>query len=141
VSANRREPKGTDLSVLVHNVQTQGFQELSKVGLDGQSDQGLVCNLISRDLSGSQDLNVSWGKILPGQHHLCHHHPDVSEFYVIISGTPMIHLGDADFRAKPGDGIYIPIGTTHGITNDTDSDVDMVVGMSKPADWEFVPDE
>lgn len=131
----------TDLSRLVHNMHREGFKELDKVGLKGQSDQGLVCNLISRDLSGSDDLNVSWGRILPGQHHLCHHHPDASEFYVILSGTPLIHLGDQEYRAGPGDGIYIPRGTTHGITNDTDSDVDMIVGVSKPADWQFVPDE
>ncbi|AUI50571.1 cupin domain-containing protein [Arthrobacter crystallopoietes] len=131
----------TDLSRLVHNVHREGFKELDKVGLKGQPDQGLVCNLISRDLSGSDDLNVSWGRILSGQHHLCHHHPDASEFYVVLAGTPLIHLGDKEYRASPGDGIYIPRGTTHGITNDTESDVDMIVGVSKPADWQFVPDE
>lgn len=138
---NRRLPVGTDPSVLVHNVHEQGFSELTKIGLKGQPDEGLVCNLISRDLSGSDDLNVSWGRILPGQHHLCHHHPDASEFYVVISGTPIVHLGDSEFRAKPGDGIYIPRGTTHGITNDTNANVEMVVGMSMPADWQFIPDE
>lgn len=130
-----------DLSRLVHNAHDIGFSDLDKVGLKGQRDQGQVCNLISRDLSGSVDLNVSLGRILPGQHHLCHHHPDASEFYVVISGTPVVHLNGTDYRARPGDGIYIPRGTSHGITNDTDENVELVVGMSKPADWEFVSDE
>ncbi|MFF2244365.1 cupin domain-containing protein [Arthrobacter sp. NPDC058130] len=126
---------------LVHNVHKQGFTALDKVGLSGQRDQGLVSTLISRDLSGSDDLCVSWGRILPGQHHLCHHHPDASEFYVVLSGTPLVHLGASTYRAKPGDGIYIPRGTTHGLTNDGEENVELIVGVSKPADWQFVPDE
>lgn len=130
-----------DLDRLVHNAGDIGFSDLTKIGLKGQPDQGQVCNLISRDLSGSDDLNVSLGRILPGQHHLCHHHPDASEFYVVIAGTPIVHLDGTDYRARPGDGIYIPRGVSHGITNDTDENVELVVGMSKPADWEFVADE
>ncbi|AMM34466.1 hypothetical protein SA2016_3809 [Sinomonas atrocyanea] len=130
-----------ELSRLVHNVHEQGFQELDRVGLSGQRDQGLVSTLISRDLSGSDDLCVSWGRILPGQRHLCHHHPDASEFYVVISGSPLVYLGDEAYRAKPGDGIYIPRGLRHGALNDTDEAVDLVVGVSKPADWEFVHEE
>ncbi|BAS14167.1 hypothetical protein AHiyo8_24700 [Arthrobacter sp. Hiyo8] len=60
---------------------------------------------------------------------------------MVISGEPLVHLGDTEYRAKPGDGIYIPRGTTHGITNDGDEDVNLVVGVSKPADWQFVADE
>jgi mannose-6-phosphate isomerase-like protein (cupin superfamily) len=130
-----------DLERLVHNVHVEGFKDLDKVGRAGQRDEGLVCPLINPDLSGSTDLNVSWGRILPGQHHLKHHHPDASEFYVIISGSPLIHLGDKEFRAKPGDAVYIPIDVTHGITNDSTEPVDLVVGMSVPAGWQFVPDE
>ncbi|MBN9157759.1 MULTISPECIES: cupin domain-containing protein [unclassified Microbacterium] len=130
-----------DLGRLVHNAHEIGFTDLAKTGLKGQQDQGQVCTLISRDLSGSDDLNVSLGRILPGQHHLCHHHPDASEFYVVVSGTPLVHLDGSEHRARPGDGIYIPRGTVHGITNDTGEIVELVVGMSKPADWEFVSDE
>ncbi|UZX03176.1 cupin domain-containing protein [Arthrobacter sp. CDRTa11] len=137
----RGETSVINLEKLVHNVHEQGFQPLEKIGLKGQQDQGLVSTLISRDLSGSDDLCVSWGRILPGQHHLCHHHPDASEFYVVLKGAPIVHLGDTTYRAKPGDGIYIPRGTTHGITNDSQENVDLVVGVSKPADWQFVPDE
>ncbi|MFE4413998.1 cupin domain-containing protein [Streptomyces sp. NPDC056821] len=130
-----------DLSLLVHNVHEQAFKELDKIGLAGQRDQGLVCPLISPALSGSTDVNVSWGRILAGQHHLCHHHPDASEFYVVVAGTPTIHLGNKEFVAKPGDAVYIPTGTIHGITNKTAEPVDLVVGMSVPANWTFVPDE
>jgi quercetin dioxygenase-like cupin family protein len=136
-----RETQEVDLTKLVHNMDEVGFKELDKTGLRGQKDQGLVCTLISGDLSGSDDLCVSRGRILPGQRHLCHHHPDASEFYVVLTGTPVVHLGNSDHRARPGDAIYIPRGTTHGITNDGDEPVELVVGMSKPADWQFVHDE
>jgi mannose-6-phosphate isomerase-like protein (cupin superfamily) len=133
--------KTSNLTRLVHNVHEQGFQELDRIGLNGQRDQGLVSTLISRDLSASDDLCVSWGRILPGQRHLCHHHPDASEFYVVVSGNPLVFLGDEEYRAKPGDGIYIPRGLKHGAWNDTVEPVELVVGVSKPADWEFVHDE
>ncbi|WP_051166435.1 cupin domain-containing protein [Amycolatopsis orientalis] len=130
-----------DLSRLVHSVAQQGFAELGKTGLRGQRDEGLVCPLINPQLSGSDDLNVSWGRIRPGQHHLRHHHPDASEFYVVIGGEPLIHLGDQDFRARPGDAVYIPKSVVHGLTNDTGQDVDLVVGMSVAENWTFIPDE
>jgi mannose-6-phosphate isomerase-like protein (cupin superfamily) len=130
-----------DLTRLVHTTQQQGFTPLDKVGLAGQLDEGLVCPLISATLSGSTDLNVSWGRIMPGQHHLRHHHPDASEFYVVLSGEPLVHLGDTSFRAAPGAAVYIPANVIHGITNDTDRPIEMVVGMSVPARWQFVPDE
>jgi mannose-6-phosphate isomerase-like protein (cupin superfamily) len=130
-----------DLSRLVRNVANEGFKPLDNVGLRGQKDEGLICNLISRDLSGSVDLNVSWSKMLPGQHHLCHHHPDASEFIVILKGNPLMHLGAKRFRGKPGDGIYVPFDVVHGVTNDTDEVCEMIVGLSKPADWQFIFDE
>jgi oxalate decarboxylase/phosphoglucose isomerase-like protein (cupin superfamily) len=130
-----------DLAKLVRNIADEGFKPLDKVGLKGQRDEGLICNLVSRDLSGSIDLNVSWSRMLPGQHHLCHHHPDASEFIVILKGSPLMHLGDKRFRGKPGDGIYVPHDVIHGITNDTDEECEFIVGLSMPADWQFIFDE
>jgi mannose-6-phosphate isomerase-like protein (cupin superfamily) len=135
------ELQNVDLARLRRNVGDEGFKPLDNVGLRGQHDEGLICNLISRDLSGSTDLNVSWSKMLPGQHHLCHHHPDASEFIVFLEGTPLVHLGSKQFRARPGDGIYIPYDVIHGVTNDTDTVCEMIVGLSKPADWQFIFDE
>jgi mannose-6-phosphate isomerase-like protein (cupin superfamily) len=129
-----------DLARLVRNIDA-GFTPLDKRGLRGQPDEGLICPLVSRDLSGSADLNVSWSRMLPGQHHLRHHHPDASEFYVFLKGTPRVYLGDKEFRARPGDGVYIPTNCLHGLTNDTDEVVELIVGLSKPADWQFVFDE
>lgn len=129
-----------DLSRLVRNIEA-GFIPLDKVGLNGQRDEGLICPLISRDLSGSVDLNVSWSRMLPGQHHLRHHHPDASEFYVFLSGTPRVYIGDQEFRARRGDAVYIPTNCLHGLANDTDEVVELIVGLSKPADWEFIFDE
>lgn len=128
-------------SRLIHNVDVEGFRALDKTGRRGQPDEGLVCNLISPELCGSDDLNVSWGRILPGQHHLCHHHPDASEFYVVVSGNPLVHLGGHTHRARPRDAVYIPRNVSHGITNDTSEPVDLVVGMSVPSNWTFVADE
>ena len=68
-------------------------------------------------------------------------HPDASEFCVVIKGTMLFHLGNQTFRARTGDGIYIPKYVTHGLTNDTGEVAELIVGLSLPADWQFVFDE
>ena len=133
-----RLPEGVRL---VRNVREQGFTALTNVGLSGQLDEGLVCPLINRELSGSDDLAVGMGQILPGQHHLKHHHPDASEFYVFTAGTPIVHIDGEDLRVDAGTAVYIPRNVVHGIINDTDTVVELVFGMSMPEGWGFVFDE
>lgn len=126
---------------LVQNRDKIGFVHLDRVTPSGLRDEGQICTLISDKLSGATEFTISWGRGLPGQHHVKHHHSSVAEFYVVISGTPIIHLGDEDIRAKPGDAFYIPPMTTHGYTNDTDEPFEIVAGVSGVGTWDFIPDE
>ena len=126
---------------LVTNVDEQGFVELDFVTESGIRDEGLISRLIAADVNDAREFTISWGRMLPGQHHVKHHHADVAEFYVIVKGTPLIHLEDGQVRAKPGDAIYIPPNTLHGITNDTDEVVDLVAGVNCVGRWDFLPDE
>jgi mannose-6-phosphate isomerase-like protein (cupin superfamily) len=95
-------------------------------------DEGLVCELISRARSGSQDIGLGVGRMLPGQYHIRHHHPDGSEFYYFLSGECTVHLDGEDVRARPGTAIYIPPGCVHSVRNDTDGVVELLYGLSKP---------
>lgn len=126
---------------LVHNVFDLGFVELDHVTPSGIRDEGLICQLISDSRSGASEFTINWGRMLPGQHHVRHHHDEAAEFYVIIAGTPIIHLGAERIRARPGDAFYIPPGTLHGITNDTEEIVDLVAGVNRVGSWDFIADE
>ncbi len=46
-----------------------------------------------------------------------HAHRD--EFWYIVSGEGMVHLGGSDSPAKPGDSFYCPRGTEHRVTGGT----------------------
>lgn len=126
---------------LVQSIDDLGFVELDHVTPSGICDEGLICQLISDRRNDAKEFTVSWGRMLPGQHHVRHHHADVAEFYVIVGGTPIIHLGADQIRAKPGDAFYIPPGTIHGITNDTQEVVDLVAGVNRVGSWDFIADE
>lgn len=126
---------------LVQNIDDLGFVELDHVTPSGVRDEGLICQLISDKVNGAKEFTVNWGRMLPGQHHVKHHHAEVAEFYVIVAGTPIIHLGAEDIRAGVGDAFYIPPNTLHGITNDTDQVVELVAGVNAVGSWDFIPDE
>ncbi len=128
-------------SRLVQNIDARGFIELDHLTPSGIRDEGLICPLISESVNAAKEFTVSWGRMLPGQHHVKHHHASVAEFYVIVKGSPIIHLGDADLRARPGDAIYIPPNTLHGISNDTGDIIDFVAGVNSVGTWDFIPDE
>lgn len=128
-------------SRLVQNRDELGFVDLDRVTPSGIKDEGQICNLISDKLNGAQEFTICWGRGLPGQHHVKHHHTGVAEFYVIISGNPIIHLGEEDIRAKPGDAFYIPPMTTHGYTNDTDEPFELIGGVNSVGSWDFILDE
>ena len=41
-------------------------------------------------------------------------------------------MGDEDIEAEPGVIFYMPSGMVHGLRNDGDEDVELLVGLSKP---------
>jgi mannose-6-phosphate isomerase-like protein (cupin superfamily) len=95
-------------------------------------DDGRVIALISRELSGSKDLNVGIGRISPGEYHIKHHHPEGSEFYFFLSGECRVWLDDQQVVARRGTSIYIPPGCVHAIRNDGTEPSDLIYGLSRP---------
>jgi mannose-6-phosphate isomerase-like protein (cupin superfamily) len=45
-----------------------------------------------------------------------HMHPKTNEIQYIVEGTGTIWLGDKEVKVKPGDLVFIPMGTAHGGT-------------------------
>ena len=59
----------------------------------------------------------------PGAATQPHYHPVTEEIYYILSGSAIMRIGDETRTAGPGDGIAIPPGAPHQITNTGESDL------------------
>lgn len=116
----------------VNRVRDDAFQPLTAKPEADRREEGFTCNLISREKAGSEDLRVTYCRMLPGQYHLRHHHPQASEFYFVIQGACAVYLGGETVRATPGTAIYIPRNTVHAVRNDTESVCEFLAGFNRP---------
>ena len=66
-------------------------------------------------------LNVNPGAKLSLQmHHMR------AEHWVVVSGTATVINGEAILTLKEGDSTYIPIGTVHGLENNTNKHLEII---------------
>jgi len=56
-------------------------------------------------------------KIEPGKVFAWHNHPH-AQFGVILEGGGVFRVGEAEWRARPGDGYFIPPGVFHELRTD-----------------------
>lgn len=98
-------------------VQISNKKLIRNVNFHGESrDQGVFKELISEEMANDLYLGIGWLK--PGEVHILHHHPDVSEFYFVLKGSAKITVGDETMEASQGTACYIPVGVKHKIVND-----------------------
>ncbi len=58
-----------------------------------------------------------WYRIEPGRVFAWHNHPH-AQFGVILEGGGTFRVGESEWRAKPGDGYFIPPGVFHELKTD-----------------------
>jgi quercetin dioxygenase-like cupin family protein len=90
----------------------------------------LVSRVATRDLTGSDALSISLGRLLPGKSHSKHRHSNGSEFYYFTRGSGLLHIDGSDVRAEAGTFAYIPPNTVHGLLNDTQDVVELITVCS-----------
>jgi Cupin domain len=78
------------------------------------------------DLDGIADF-VDLTVIPPGSTIGLHHHSDSLELYFIIAGNPLVTVDDQDHRLGRGGLALVHPGGSHGLTNDSNEDVVMLV--------------
>ncbi|MFF2409959.1 cupin domain-containing protein [Streptomyces sp. NPDC058092] len=61
-----------------------------------------------------------------------HRHGDDEESYIILRGSGLMHLDDAEFRVDAGDVIPNRPHGTHGLVNDGDEDLHLLVFEISP---------
>lgn len=72
---------------------------------------------------GAEDFVFGLARITAGTHYTLHHHAP-AEYYHVLEGTGVIHVGGASYPVNPGDTVHVPPNVVHGI--DT-ADQDLLV--------------
>jgi mannose-1-phosphate guanylyltransferase / mannose-6-phosphate isomerase len=55
--------------------------------------------------------------VKPGQSLSLQYHYQRAEHWVVVQGTAMVQIGDAEHRTRPGQYHYIPLKERHRLTN------------------------
>lgn len=66
----------------------------------------------------------------PGQTQQPHEHGDQDKFYYIVAGRGRFWLGDEQVTAEAGEVVWAPAGVTHGVTNEDDHRLTLLVGIA-----------
>lgn len=66
----------------------------------------------------------------PGQVQSPHEHTDQDKFYYIVAGRGRFWLGDERVTAAAGEVVWAPAGLVHGVTNEGDERLTMLVGIA-----------
>ena len=91
--------------------------------------------------SGPVDLYEIWSKsdfesnvdfmdrvvVPPGTTIGFHRHGNNEEMYIVLNGNGRMRIEDEEVVVKQGDMILNPAGGQHGLTNDSDDDIDILV--------------
>jgi|SRR5215207_5447772 len=78
---------------------------------------GLVSHiLLQRGNLPDVSLTATWVDVIPGSRRWLHDHPS-EQVYVITGGSGRMLVGEEERQVGPGDLIYVPSGTIHGIEN------------------------
>lgn len=64
--------------------------------------------------------------IYPGQRFMLEYHLKRDEHWTILKGTGKIELDDRTFELSVNESVYIPRGSSHRITNQSNSNVEFI---------------
>jgi len=66
----------------------------------------------------------------PGQIQTAHSHSDQDKFYYVVEGAGDFVLGEEHRRAAAGDCVWAPAGLSHGVTNQGEGRLTLLVGIA-----------
>ena len=116
--------------------------------LDSPYDNDNEATLFLKDLTGRADfspekmakITLAKGEQMfaglncfePGQEHAPHAHAGQDKLYIILEGSAMVRVGEADELLSAGDAAFAPAGVLHGIRNATDQRLVVLAILSPP---------
>lgn len=66
----------------------------------------------------------------PGQIQAPHEHSEQDKFYYVVEGSGRFWLGQERVTASPGDVIWAPAGVEHGVANEGQTRLTLLVGIA-----------
>lgn len=66
----------------------------------------------------------------PGQVQNPHTHDDQDKFYYVVEGSGRFWLGEAQVTAVAGEVVWAPAGLLHGVKNEGDGRLTLLVGIA-----------
>lgn len=66
----------------------------------------------------------------PGQVQSPHEHDDQDKFYYVVAGTGSFWLGEERVEATEGQVVWAPAGLTHGVENNSETRLTLLVGIA-----------
>jgi quercetin dioxygenase-like cupin family protein len=68
-------------------------------------------------------MAMSLVAVRPGAAVPAHTHHDEEQVYYVLRGHGTVTLGSRRHAVGPGSAVYIPLGTEHGVSNDSQTDL------------------
>ena len=68
--------------------------------------------------------------LLPGQSQKVHAHEDSDKVYYVIEGSGLFTVGGEEQTLDPGNAVMAHAGESHGVRNDTDKNLILLVTMA-----------
>lgn len=91
-------------------------------------------NMQKVPLFASQHMFCDQYCLLPGQAQRIHSHEHEDKIYIVLEGEALITLAEEQELVPEGNAVMAPAGLAHGIENDSDSKLIVLVVMApKPA--------
>jgi mannose-6-phosphate isomerase-like protein (cupin superfamily) len=103
--------------------------------------RGVIRRFVDQTI-GSTTIDLHMNKLKPSAPNgPVHRHNDAENVYFILSGTLTVRLNGGRFEAKSGDAVFIPRGTLHSASNESDEEC-VLLEMYTPTahDFEVVAD-
>jgi mannose-6-phosphate isomerase-like protein (cupin superfamily) len=72
-------------------------------------------------------LSVIRERMPPGSSEARHFHTNARQFFFVLKGTAALLVGDERYQLSEGQGLEIPPGTAHQISNAGDVDLNLLV--------------
>jgi quercetin dioxygenase-like cupin family protein len=66
----------------------------------------------------------------PGQAQAPHAHAGQDKFYYVVEGAGRFQVGEAFASAGPGEVVWAPAGVVHGVSNDGQERLTLMVGIA-----------
>lgn len=78
----------------------------------------------------SEALLLGLNCLEPGQTQRPHEHADQDKFYYVVEGQGRFWLGEEQATAVSGEVVWAPAGVLHGVTNEGDGRLTLLVGIA-----------